>query len=148
MLTGVKRNVYYCKGHFFKLSGGKGLVKKLIYPAPSKTMTTLGFHLTLDLEGEIRFGPDAHFQNDLDYSFIDDPRHLLEARESVAKYLDIGNRKIQPDYTGIRPKIVSEGSPAADFRITMDRGYIELMGIESPGLTSSLAIGDYVASLL
>lgn len=112
----------------------------------------LGVHLTLDLGGQARFGPDVRWIDQIDYHF-DDSR-ADEFVTAIKTYLPgISRESLSADYTGIRPKIASPGQPAANFRIDCQEvhgvaGLVNLFGVESPGLTSSLAIGDYAAGML
>ncbi|MBB3769833.1 L-2-hydroxyglutarate oxidase LhgO [Angulomicrobium tetraedrale] len=140
---------YYCKGSYFTLSG-KAPFSRLIYPVPEQA--GLGVHLTLDLGGQARFGPDTEW--------IDTPHYEVDPLRGNAFYAAIRHYwpalpdgALNPAYAGIRPKIVPAGAPAADFRIDGPAehgvpGLAQLFGIESPGLTSSLAIGDLVAEKL
>jgi L-2-hydroxyglutarate oxidase LhgO len=140
---------YYAIGHYYRLSG-RSPCEHLIYPVPEPG--GLGIHLTVDLGGQAKFGPDVRWIDGVDYSFDDSRFETFLA--AIRTYLpDIDADRIAPDYTGIRPKIVGPGEAAADFRIDGPRdhgtpGVVNLFGIESPGLTASLAIGDYVADLL
>ncbi len=141
--------LYYAKGNYFGLSG-RSPFSRLIYPMPEAA--GLGVHLTLDLAGQARFGPDVEWIDRLDYN--------VDARRGDAFYAAIRtywpalrDGALQPAYAGIRPKIQAPGSPAADFRIDGPEvhgllGQVHLYGIESPGLTSSLALADEVASRL
>ena len=140
---------YYAKGNYFTLAG-RVPFSKLIYPVPVKA--GLGVHLTLDLGGQARFGPDVEW--------VETPDYLVDPTRGDAFYAAIRNywpgladRALQPGYAGIRPKLQAPGEPAHDFRIDGPAthgcaGLVNLFGIESPGLTSSLAIGDYVANML
>ena len=136
------------KGNYFSLSV-KAPFSRLIYPAP--VAGGLGVHLTLDLQGRGRFGPDVEWIEQEDYAV--DPSRGDSFYGAIRRYWpDLPDNSLAPDYSGIRPKLTRDG-PAADFRIDGRTqhglpGYIGLYGIESPGLTSSLAIGDYVADLL
>lgn len=138
----------YAIGHYYRLSTTSPC-SHLVYPVPEPG--GLGVHLTLDLAGQARFGPDVRWLDRLDYSFDDSCRDQFVS--AIRSYLpDIDAELLQPDYTGIRPKISGPGEPAADFRIddvTVHgaRGYIALYGIESPGLTASLAIGAAIAGM-
>ena len=137
--------IYYAIGHYFTVSG-KPAFTRLIYPVA--VAGSLGLHVALDLAGQVRFGPDIEYIDRIDYSF----RTSLSAKfyESIRRYYpDLKDDSLQPGYTGIRPKLHGPGTPAADFVIQGRRqhgitGLINLYGIESPGLTSSLAIADYV----
>jgi L-2-hydroxyglutarate oxidase LhgO len=139
-------DTFYAIGHYYRMSG-RAPFRHLIYPVPEDG--GLGVHLTLDMGGQAKFGPDVRWIYKIDYAF-DDSR--AEAFLSAIRqyYPDVDGDKLSADYTGIRPKLVGPGCPEADFRIDDARihgvpGLINLFGIESPGLTASLAIGDHVA---
>ncbi|QLC26497.1 NAD(P)/FAD-dependent oxidoreductase [Parasphingopyxis algicola] len=140
---------YHAIGHYYRLSGPAPCTH-LVYPVPEPG--GLGIHLTLDLGGQAKFGPDVRWIDEIDYRF-DDSR-FAEFLAAIRRYLpDIDADRLDPDYTGIRPKIVGPGEPAADFRIDGPerhgvQGLVNLYGIESPGLTAALAIGDYVSAML
>jgi L-2-hydroxyglutarate oxidase LhgO len=140
---------FYAKGHYFTLSG-KSPFSHLVYPMPAPG--GLGVHVTLDLGGQVRFGPDVSWQDDLDYGF--DERRAASFYEAVRAYFpELADGALKPGYTGIRPKLSPKGSPPDDFVIQgpLDHGVpglVQLFGIESPGLTSSLAIADEVCALL
>jgi L-2-hydroxyglutarate oxidase LhgO len=144
----VVPSLYPAKGHYFSLSA-KAPFKHLIYPMPSPD--ALGVHLTLDMSGVARFGPDVLWQNDLDYAFVDaDERRKAFSKEIKRYWPALPEEALTPAYTGIRPKIYAEGTPPADFAIHGEEqhgipGFVALYGIESPGLTSALAIAAYVA---
>jgi len=140
---------YYCKGNYFSLSG-RSPFTRLIYPAPESA--GLGVHLTLDLAGQARFGPDVEWIERIDYDV--DPRRAQVFYDAVRRYWPhLKNGALQPAYSGIRPKIQARGEPSRDFLIQGPKdhgvaGLVNLFGIESPGLTAALAIGDYVRGLL
>ena len=140
---------HYAIGHYYRLSGASPC-RHLVYPVPEPG--GLGIHLTLDLGGQARFGPDVHWINEIDYEFDDSRAQAFH--EAITSYLpSIVLDKLAPDYTGIRPKITGPGQPNADFRIDGHerhgvRGLVNLFGIESPGLTASLAIAEHVAAKL
>ena len=140
---------YLCKGSYFVLEG-RAPFSHLIYPMPDEA--GLGVHLTLDLGGQAKFGPDTQWIDELDYPV--DPRRADSFYEAVRTYWPgLRAGALMPGYSGIRPKIVGPGDPAADFVIQGPSdhglaGLVNLFGIESPGLTSSLAIADHVSSLL
>lgn len=147
--------LHYAKGHYFKLSPSKNnIVNKLIYPIPNKNTTGLGIHVTLDLGGGVKLGPDVKYlkEKTIDYSF--DERLKEEFYTSVSSYLNgIEISDLYPDYTGIRPKIQMEGESQKDFVIKRESengepDLINLIGIESPGLTCCLEIGKYVRKLI
>jgi L-2-hydroxyglutarate oxidase LhgO len=141
--------MYYAKGNYFVLSG-RAPFTRLIYPVPVKA--GLGVHLTLDLAGQARFGPDVEWVEELDYTV--DPARGDEFYGAVRKYWpDLPDGALQPGYSGIRPKIQAPGEPAKDFTILGPadhgvNGLVNLFGIESPGLTASLAIAKEVAAKL
>jgi L-2-hydroxyglutarate oxidase LhgO len=141
--------LHLSRGCYYVLSG-RAPVSRLIYPLP--TREGLGVHLTLDMGGQARFGPDHAWIQAIDYTMPDHvPAEIIRA---VQHYLPgIPPEKLAPAYAGIRPKIQGPGDPPADFVIEGPAahgipGLVNLFGIESPGLTSSLAIGDFVTSLL
>ena len=143
---------YFAKGHYFSLKR-RGPFSHLIYPVPVDG--GLGIHLTLDLQGRAKFGPDVHWVETLDYRFDDPGDERKKAFiQSIQRYWpQIEFDDLDQGYTGIRPKISGPGEPSADFRIDgpLDHGVpglVCLYGIESPGLTASLAIGDWVTRLL
>lgn len=140
-----------CKGSYFALSAAAPKPERaLVYPLPGDA--GLGVHLTRDLGGSTRAGPDAQYVDRVDYS-VDESRAQAFA-QSVATYLPgIGPEHLAPDYAGIRPKLQRQGEPVHDFVIHLQRApngprAIHLIGIESPGLTAALAIGRHVAELL
>lgn len=134
---------YMCKGSYFTLSG-RAPFSHLIYPVPQHA--GLGVHLTLDLGGQAKFGPDTEWVDSEDYSL--DPRRADVFYEAVRSYWPaLKDGTLEPGYTGIRPKISGPHEPAADFMIEGPSahgvaGLVNLFGIESPGLTSSLAIAE------
>lgn len=142
----------YAKGNYFTLAG-RPPFSHLIYPAPADAW--LGVHVTLDLGGQARFGPDlewldADTPEAIDYAV--DPRRAAAFEEAIRRYwpgLPAG--ALRPDYSGVRPKIHGPGEAAPDFRIDGPArhgvtGLVNLFGIESPGLTSALAIGEDVVA--
>jgi L-2-hydroxyglutarate oxidase LhgO len=139
----------YARGHYYTYSGNHRF-SHLIYPIASTD--GLGVHATLDLAGQVKFGPDVQWIDSVDYTF-DDSR-FNDFVTSIRTYFpDLDEAKLHPSYTGVRPKIAAEGSGFVDFRIDCPehhgcRGRINLMGIESPGLTASLAIAQYVATVI
>jgi L-2-hydroxyglutarate oxidase LhgO len=145
--------LHYCKGEYFTVGGGKNrLVKRLIYPVPEPKVTGLGVHVTLDLEGRMRLGPSVEYVDSIDYAV--DSRHK-DAFYSAAKGMlpFIEYEDLEPEMAGIRPKLQGSGEDVKDFVIRDESdkglpGLINLIGIESPGLTSSPAIARYVAVLV
>jgi 2-hydroxyglutarate dehydrogenase len=147
---------YYAKGNYFSYAPSTPSTKRLIYPAPEPGLGGLGTHLTLDISGRIRFGPDVEWVSSPHDLKVNDAR-LPEAIEQIKKFLpEIKEESIVPDYAGIRPKLgrssaLSTGKGFMDFIIRREEGYegwVNLLGIESPGLTSSLAIAKMVEGLL
>lgn len=141
---------YFAKGNYFSLTG-KAPFSHLVYPVPEPG--GLGVHLTLDLGGQVRFGPDVEWLSnpldDIDYS-VDESRATSFYREIRSYWPDLADGALQPAYSGVRPKITPPDSPAADFLFSSHRNphYLGLYGIESPGLTASLAIAAHAAALL
>jgi len=139
------------KGSYFKLNG-KAPFSRLIYPVPMTKTGALGVHVTLDLQGRVRFGPDMEWVTEIDYRV--DPGRADSFYDAIRQYWPgLEDGALEADYSGIRPKIHGPGEPAPDFRIDGPEthgiaGLVALYGIESPGLTSSLAIGDLVAERL
>ena len=140
---------YYAKGHYYTLAG-KSPFGRLIYPVAEPG--GLGVHVTLDLAGQARFGPDVVWQDDADYGFDGVDLHAFVA--AIRRYYPgIEASRLNPGYTGIRPKLAPAGEPASDFVIDGPAdngvpGLVNLLGIESPGLTASLAIAERVVALL
>ncbi|KAK5998488.1 L-2-hydroxyglutarate dehydrogenase [Cladobotryum mycophilum] len=143
-------------GNYFSYSAPSPRISRLIYPAPEPGAGGLGTHLTLDMGGRIRFGPDVEWVEDANDLAVNSSR-LSEAVDEIHKYLPgVDARALVPDYAGIRPKLLKKGAVAAgkgfqDFIIRKEEGYegwVNLLGIESPGLTSSLAIAEMVEELL
>ena len=129
----------------------------LIYPCPNPNASSLGTHLTFDLGGQLRFGPDLEWLDikraeDIDYT--PNPQNLKEAYKAIKTYFpSITLDSLHPSYSGVRPKIYSleeNMKKFADFEIKQEPGYpgfVNLLGMESPGLTASWAIGEYVKDL-
>jgi len=141
--------LYPCKGSYFALGAGAPPTRNsLIYPLPEGG--GLGVHITADISGARRAGPDAEFIDTIDYS-VDESRAERFAK-AVARYLPaIRPEHLTPDYSGIRPKLVGPGGGFADFVIAnpaSQPGVVHLIGIESPGLTAALAIGAHVSDVI
>jgi len=148
--TAKDLDLHWCKGEYYKTTAVKG-VQRLIYPLPDPKGISLGIHLTLNLNNEVRFGPNAYYVNFLSYGM--DETYKKEFFTAINRYLDIKEDDIHPDDTGIRPKLQAAGEAVRDFYIAEESpnglpGFINLIGIESPGLTAALAIGEYVANLI
>ena len=140
---------YLAKGNYFSCSA-KAPFTQLIYPVPEPG--GLGVHLTLDMAGQARFGPDVEWIDRIDYAV--DPARAERFYPAIRKYWPaLPDGALMPSYSGIRPKIVPPAVASQDFVIQGPRdhgvsGLVNLFGIESPGLTSSLAIADHVGALV
>ena len=140
---------YFCRGVYFTLTG-RAPFRRLIYPVP--VAGGLGVHITVDLAGQARFGPDVEWISSVDYTV--DPARGEKFYDAVRTYWpDLRSGSLQPGYAGIRPKISGPADPAADFVVQGPEihgvpGLVNLYGIESPGLTSSLPLADEVARKL
>ena len=140
---------YFCKGNYFTLSGARPF-RHLIYPVPEEA--GLGVHVTIDLGGQVRFGPDVEWVDALDYDV--DPTRAEVFYDAVRQYYPgLKDGAIEPGYAGIRPKISPKGTQAADFVIQGPAahgvpGLVNLFAIESPGLTACLALAEEVESAL
>jgi L-2-hydroxyglutarate oxidase LhgO len=142
----------FAKGHYFTLQG-RAPFQHLVYPVPVDG--GLGTHLTLDLQGAARFGPDVQWINRIDYTF-DDPggERRADFEHAIRRYWPaLPDGALEPGYTAVRPKISSKGEPPADFEIHGPEKHgiprmVALYGIESPGLTSCLALADYCVERL
>ncbi|MFT3802564.1 MAG: NAD(P)/FAD-dependent oxidoreductase [Burkholderiaceae bacterium] len=139
----------YAKGCYFALAG-RAPFSRLIYPMPQAA--GLGVHLTIDLGGQARFGPDVEWVDGIDYEV--DPRRADGFYHEIREYWpELPDGALAPAYAGIRPKLQRPGEAARDFLFQGPAdhgvaGLVNLFGIESPGLTSSLAIGEHVARML
>jgi L-2-hydroxyglutarate oxidase LhgO len=147
--------IFFCKGEYFKINPPKNrLVNRLVYPVPGHKLVGLGIHSTIDLSGGLKLGPSAFYldENTYDYSINSD--NSFEFYKSARKFLPfIEHEDLSPEMAGIRPKIQAPGSNTKDFviRNEEDKGFpnfINLIGIESPGLTSSMAIAEYVETII
>ena len=141
---------YYAKGNYFTLAG-RSPFSRLIYPVPEAA--GLGVHLTIDLGGQAKFGPDVQWVESADDLVVDPARGDAFYAEVRKYWPDLKDGALLPGYAGIRPKIQSPDEPAKDFLIQGPAahgvaGLVNLFGIESPGLTSSLAIGELVSRML
>ena len=141
--------IFFAKGNYFSVSQRK-VFSRLIYPVPVEG--GLGVHLTMDLDGNMRFGPDVEWADRVDYS-VDALRSAAFYDEIRRYWPALQEGSLAPAYCGIRPKLSGPGQPAADFRIDGPQQHgiksiVNLFGIESPGLTSSLALAEHVSSLV
>lgn len=136
-------DAYYCRGRYYRYQG-KHPFQHLVYPIPNRH--GLGVHATLDLAGQLKFGPDTEYIDNIDYRF--DDSHKAQFIKAIAQYWpQLDPSRLTPDYTGIRPKLSRHQQ--SDFVIQFEAthgiaNFVNLMGIESPGLTASLAIAEYV----
>lgn len=141
--------LHYCRGHYFSYQG-KSPFTQLIYPVPEAH--GLGIHASLDIGGQLKFGPDTQYIDDIDYQVSTE----LKAKFVTAiqrYYPSLDSDRLQPAYSGIRPKLEGPNDEFKDFIIQGEKvhglkGLVNLFGIDSPGLTSSLAIAEYVSKKL
>lgn len=143
--------LYLCKGNYFTMAG-KSPFERLIYPVPEKSGAGLGVHATIDMGGQVKFGPDVEYIDREEYAVSMD--RLDQYYEAVRRYFPgLMDGALSPGYAGIRPKLQGPQDSPRDFVIEGPdahgmQGLVQLFGIESPGLTSSLAIADHVKSML
>ena len=145
--------LHWCKGSYFSLPASmKNCLARLVYPVPSQD--TLGVHAVIDLGGRLKFGPDVEYLQERKAVYAVDPEKRHAFAESVRRILPfVRDEDLTPDMSGIRPKLQSPGEPAQDFVIRHETerglpGLVNLIGIDSPGLTASPAIARYVHALL
>lgn len=142
--------LHWCKGEYYKSSKIKN-INHLIYPVPDPNGIFLGIHLTINLQNEIRFGPNAYYVNELNYEI--DETYKSEFLKAIKNYIKIDEENFQLDDCGIRAKLQNEGEQFRDFYIKeeSEKGfpkYINCIGIESPGITCCLTIADEVRKLI
>jgi L-2-hydroxyglutarate oxidase LhgO len=140
--------VHLVRGHYFGYSG-RTPFRHLVYPLPEAG--GLGIHATLDLAGQLRFGPDSEYLDTIDYAF-DETRRVKFARAIQGWYPDLDEHRLQPGYTGIRPRLAGPGEGFRDFLISGPGdhgvpGLINLYGIESPGLTACLSLAEEIVRI-
>lgn len=146
-----KYQLHYCKGEYFSFSK-PSFLKHLVYPVPEQDIKGLGIHAVLDLAGGLKFGPNAEYVNEIDYKV--DPSHRASFYNAVKDlYPMVNESDLSPDQAGVRPKLQGPGQGFRDFVIREESGngfpgLINLIGIESPGLTGCLAIGKLIAGWL
>jgi L-2-hydroxyglutarate oxidase LhgO len=152
-IDGAGYRLHFCKGEYFSLKSRQNtLVNRLIYPVPPSNIAGVGIHITFDLEGRVRLGPNVQFVVGLYYTI--DNRHKRLFYDSVKKLLPaVEYDDLEPEMAGIRPKLQPPGGDIRDFVIRDEVGrglpaFINLIGIESPGLTAAPAIAEYVAGLI
>jgi L-2-hydroxyglutarate oxidase LhgO len=145
--------IYYCKGEYFSVGGGKSrMIDHLVYPVPLPRITGVGIHATLDTDGRMLLGPSAEYVNGIDYAIDDSKQRLFY--DSVKPFLPfIEYEDLAPEMAGVRPKLQGPDDDIRDFVICEegDRGlpgFINLVGIESPGLTAAPAIARYVGGIV
>jgi L-2-hydroxyglutarate oxidase LhgO len=142
--------VRYAKGSYFALAGASPFTR-LVYPAP-RAGSHLGIHMTIDLSGAARFGPDTEWVEAIDYAV--DPQRVAIFADAIRRYWPrLDAERLYPAYAGIRPKILGQRDATPDFDVSGPEehgvaGIVNLFGIESPGLTASLALGEYVVALI
>ncbi|MBI9032080.1 NAD(P)/FAD-dependent oxidoreductase [bacterium] len=141
--------LHLCKGEYYKDNSIKN-IKHLIYPVPDPQGIFLGIHLTINLNSEVRFGPNAYYLQDVDYKT--DDSFKPEFTQAIKRYIDIDPENLHFDDCGIRPKLQGPNDGFRDFYIQEESekgfpNFINLIGIESPGLTSCLAIAKYVGKM-
>lgn len=141
--------MHLAKGHYFTLQGSSPF-RRLVYPVPVDG--GLGVHVTLDIDGRARFGPDVAWIDAVDYAFDEDRKAAFV--DAIRRYWpELPSDRLAPGYTGIRPKLGGPGAPAADFLVQGPAehsisGLVNLFGIESPGLTAALVLADRVRDVL
>jgi L-2-hydroxyglutarate oxidase LhgO len=147
--------LHYCRGVYFRLAAKhRGRVTHLVYPVPAPQTTGLGVHITLDLAGYLRLGPDVEYLTERRQDYTVATERQIAFFEAVSRYLSgVSCEDLAPDQAGIRPKLQGPGEPPRDFVIAEEAGrglagWVNLIGIESPGLTSAPAIAERVAALL
>lgn len=147
--------ILFCKGEYFRLNPPKNkLIKRLIYPVPVQNLEGIGIHVTIDMGGGVKLGPDVTWLVSNIYDYKVDASKQEAFYRSAKKFLPFLEKEdIVPEMAGIRPKIQRPGEPLRDYYI-MDEtvrgcpGFINLIGMESPALTSSIAIANFVRSLI
>ncbi len=154
-ITDSKLTIQFCKGEYFRLNPPKNkLIKHLVYPVPHHNMEGIGIHVTIDMAGGVKLGPDVKYLDTNDYDYKLTPSKQKAFYESAKKFLPfLEFDDLSPEMAGIRPKIQKPGEPLRDFYIAEETergfpGFVNLIGMESPGLTSSIAIAKYVNNLL
>lgn len=147
--------ILFCKGEYFRLKSPKNkLIKRLVYPVPHKNMEGIGIHVTIDMGGGVKLGPDVTYlqSNTYDYKLSSFKQEsFFKSARKFLPFLEYDD--IAPEMAGIRPKIQKPGDHEKDFYIKEEKdkgypGFINLIGMESPGLTSSIAIANYVNNLI
>ena len=154
-ISDEKLKILFCKGEYFRINPPKNhLISRLVYPVPHQNMEGIGIHVTIDMAGGVKLGPDVKYleSNIYDYKLTSSKQEaFFRSARKFLPFLEFDD--ISPEMAGIRPKIQKPGEPLRDFYIMEESsrgypGFINLIGIESPGLTSSLAIAEYVNVLV
>ena len=155
-ITDDNLKILFCKGEYFRINPPKNkLIKRLVYPVPHHNMEGIGIHVTIDMGGGVKLGPDVKYLDSNVYDYkancIKTERHSIRSAKKFLPFLEFDD--IAPEMAGIRPKIQKPGEPLRDFYIMEETkrgfpGFINLIGMESPGLTSSIAIAKYVNGLI
>ena len=157
-MAGIKDDnlkILFCKGEYFRINPPKNkLINRLVYPVPHQNMEGIGIHVTIDMGGGVKLGPDVKYleSNVYDYKLTASKQEaFFISAKKFLPFLEFDD--IAPEMTGIRPKIQKPGEPLRDFYIMEETGrgypgFINLIGMESPGLTSSIAIAKYVDKLI
>ncbi len=157
-MVGIKDDslkIYFCKGEYFKVRPPKNkLINRLIYPVPHPNMEGIGIHVTIDMGGGVKLGPDVTYleSNVYDYKLTTSKQEdFFRSAKKFLPFLEYDD--IYAEMAGIRPKIQKPGDPQKDFYIMEESnrgfpGFINLIGMESPALTASLSIAEYVSGLV
>ena len=154
-ITDDSLKVHFCKGEYFRINPPKNrLIRRLVYPVPHQNMEGIGIHVTIDMGGGVKLGPDVKYleSNIYDYKLTASKQEAFY--KSARKFLPFLNfDDLAPEMAGIRPKLQKPGEPLRDFYIMEETkrglpGFINLIGMESPGLTASIAIANYVNSFI
>lgn len=154
-ITDKNLEILFCKGEYFRVNPPKNrLITRLVYPVPHPNMEGIGIHVTIDMGGGVKLGPDVKYleSNIYDYKVTESKQEaFFKSAKKFLPFLEFDD--IAPEMAGIRPKIQRPGEPLKDFYIMEETGrgypgFINLIGMESPGLTSSIAIAKYVNHLI
>lgn len=154
-ITDNRLKILFCKGEYFRINPPKNrLINRLVYPVPHHNMEGIGIHVTIDMAGGVKLGPDVKYldSNIYDYKLTASKQEAFyKSAKKFLPFLEFDD--IAPEMAGIRPKIQKPGDPLQDFYIMEESrrgfpGFINLIGMESPGLTSSIAIAKYVEKLI
>lgn len=148
-------SIHFCKGEYFRINPPKNrMIGRLIYPVPHENMEGIGIHVTIDMAGGVKLGPDVTYLDSKEYDYrvnFSKQETFWRSARKFLPFLEIDD--ISPEMAGIRPKIQKKGDPQRDFYIKEEsarglKGFINLIGMESPGLTSCLSIANYIYGLV